>query len=65
MNNIEHMKDEDLLTSLEVASILRISPLTLTRWRNKDPDLIPCFKVGRRYLYKVSEVKKYIESIQV
>ena len=65
-NDVENntLNADVLLTAMEVASILRISPLTLTKWRNSSNPRIACFKIGRRYVYKAIDVKKYIESIQ-
>ncbi len=57
---MEKSLEEEYLTTGEVAEILRTPPETVRYWRHtgKGPD---SFKVGRRVLYAVSDVKTFID----
>lgn len=57
------MSDEDLLTTEEVAAILRTPVATVLYWRvhNRGPKSI---KVGRRVLYARGDVNDYIRSLR-
>jgi predicted site-specific integrase-resolvase len=48
------------LNSSEVARLIKVSPLTLYRWRKsgKGP---PCTKIAARYLYDQAAVIRWIE----
>lgn len=53
-------RDEDeLLTFLEVAEILKVSPNTLRWWRQQDtgPEL---FRMGRRLMSTVGDVRRFM-----
>lgn len=46
--------DSDLLTSAEVASLARVSHVTLQRWR--DAGKLPYIRVGRTIRYRREDV---------
>jgi excisionase family DNA binding protein len=50
----------DWLDTQQTAELLRLSPLTLSRWRKagKGPR---CARVGRRYLYDRADVNTWLE----
>lgn len=53
-------RDEDeLLTFLEVAEILKVSPNTMRWWRQQDrgPEL---FRMGRRLMSTVGDVRRFM-----
>ena len=51
--------EEELLTFVEVAEILRISPSTLRWWRQQGtgPEL---FRMGRRLMSTVGDVRRFM-----
>lgn len=51
------------LTTVEVAEICRTSPETIRWWRHigKGPR---SFKLGRRVLYRLTDVEQWIESLR-
>ncbi len=55
------MKDNDLLTLDEVATLCRTSPSTVYHWRymGRGPRAI---KLGRRLLFRRSDVTMFLES---
>lgn len=55
------MNEDRLLTKEEVAEYLRISRATLGRLMKK----IPYIKLGRRVLFKKSDIDKFLESKKV
>ena len=55
------MEDETYLVETEVAELLRLSPLTLTRWRYEKTGP-PYYKPGGRILYSKSEVLSWLEA---
>jgi excisionase family DNA binding protein len=66
-----NIKDIDshpiLITSKELAEILGVSANTLTSWRIIDKKMekkprIPFLKLGNKVRYKLSDIKKFIES---
>lgn len=52
-------EDEKLLTTNEVKNLLHVSTTTLYQW--KRTGYLTPLKVGLKYLYKQSEIKKLIE----
>lgn len=48
-------------TQLELANVLKISPKTLEMMRQQGTGPIYC-KMGRRVLYKASEIEAYLEA---
>jgi excisionase family DNA binding protein len=51
----------DLLTTPQVAELLGVSPLTLSRWRVKDKGP-RCALVGKGYLYERRDVLDWLET---
>jgi len=52
-------EETDLLTPLETARFLRISPKTLPRWRWEGTG--PTFvRVGRKILYRREDLEKFV-----
>ncbi|ORC37365.1 hypothetical protein B4O97_04010 [Marispirochaeta aestuarii] len=49
-----------ILTSYETAEMLRISMPTL--YRHVRDGLIPCLRVGRRKLFRYSDIEKFIDN---
>lgn len=54
------MQDK-LLTTAEVADLLRITPGTLRLWRHRQQGP-PSYAYGRQVVYKTSEVDAWLES---
>ncbi len=52
------VKDE-LLSETEEAKRLRVHPRTMVNWRARG--LVPYYKIGRRILYRSSDVDKVLE----
>jgi helix-turn-helix protein len=48
-----------LLTEEEAAGFLRVSREAILRLKRDEVDPIPCYKVGRRYLYDPKEVLRW------
>ena len=56
------LHSDPLLTSVDAAKYLTVSPRTLRRWRLDYPDLIPHVKMGFKSVrYRKSELDKFIE----
>jgi len=55
------MGEDRLLTKEEAAEYMRISRATLGRIMKE----IPYIKLGRRVLFKMSDIEKYLESKRV
>ena len=51
--------EEELLSTAEVSKLLKIKDRTLCIYRDKFQ--IPHLKVGRKYLYKISDLKQFID----
>lgn len=49
------METPDLLTSAEVAAMMRVSHVTLQRWR--DSNKLPYVRVGRTIRYRRTDVE--------
>lgn len=49
----------DILTIKEVAKLLRVTPLTVSRWGKRIPHVVINGRGDRRYLLK--DVKKFME----
>jgi excisionase family DNA binding protein len=47
-------KPRDLVTQKEVAALLNVHPITVSRWTVAG--LIPCYRVGRILRYKLSDI---------
>jgi len=54
--------EEKPLTMTEVAEHLRCNRKTVERWLKEKPGFPKPFKIGRRLLWKRSEVGEYLES---
>jgi excisionase family DNA binding protein len=50
---------DELLTQKEIAKVFRITPQTLHRWRKIGK--IPFVQIGRKILFKVSDVRGIVE----
>lgn len=52
------------MTAAEAAAYLRVRPLTLARWRKAGTG--PNYaKVGKRYLYRLSDLEAYVTARRV
>ena len=51
---------EQLLTSAEAASILRVNPKVLERWAKAGE--VPAFKVGKFWRYRASALESWVEA---
>ena len=51
-------EDAQLLTTDEVAELLRIAPATLVDWRHNQKGL-RCYKMGREVRYKLADVLEW------
>lgn len=58
----ENSSEEVLLSTSEVSKLLKIKDRTLCIYREKFQ--IPHLKVGRKYLYKISDLKQFIDFIK-
>lgn len=54
-----HSPEEELLSTAEVSKLLKIKDRTLCIYREKFQ--IPHLKMGRKYLYKISDLKQFID----
>lgn len=54
---------DPLLTREEVAELIRTPAKTLAYWQTagKGP---PCFRVGKRVLYRTSEVQRWLQALE-
>jgi len=59
MNQSSLADKEELHSETEEATRLRVHPRTLINWRARN--LIPYFKIGRRILYRSSDVDRVLE----
>jgi hypothetical protein len=50
----------DLLTRVEAARYLRISPITLGKWSSSRRQPIPFVRVGRRAMYRVADLERFL-----
>lgn len=48
-----------LMTEAEACRFLRVSRVAVLKFRRNPLDPIPCFKVGRRYLYERGDLLKW------
>ena len=48
-----------LLTEAETSRFLRVSRVAILKFRRDPVDPIPCFKIGRRYLYDPAEILRW------
>lgn len=60
-NRVQEPEEMRLLTRDEAATILGLRPHTLTIWKCRGHNDLPWVKVGRRVMYKKSDVDAYIE----
>jgi len=51
--------NDGLLSEIEQAKRLRVHPRTMINWRARG--LIPYFKIGRRILYRSSDVDRILD----
>jgi hypothetical protein len=47
------------MTEAEACRFLRVSRVAILKFRRNPLDPIPCFKVGRRYLYERGDLLKW------
>lgn len=57
------MSNDELLTIEELAEILRTTPGSLHQRRYRGDPMPPAIKLGRRLLYRHSDVDKFINSL--
>lgn len=58
-NIVKERNEMDLLTSKEVAELLRVRTTTMNTLRKQG---LPFYMIGRSYRYLESEIKEYIEN---
>lgn len=56
---IEKPKEERLYTSKETAKMLRVTPVTLHRWKSEG--LIPHIRIGNNIRYKETDIEKMLQ----
>ena len=56
-SNIQSL-DDSFIDTIKAARILRVSPSTLSQWRQRDIGP-PYYKIGRTIRYKVVDIKDY------
>lgn len=49
---------EPLLSCVEAADLLQIHVVTLQRWSREGS--VPCFRIGRRFAYRASELNIWL-----
>lgn len=54
-----------MLNTNEAAKILRTTPQTLAKWRCTGPVHIPYYKLGRKVVYKLSDLEDYLSQHKV
>jgi hypothetical protein len=52
----------DLRTRVEAAAFLRIQPQTLAVWKTTKRYDLPVIMVGRRAMYRQSDLEKFLQS---
>jgi hypothetical protein len=52
--------DDDILTTKEVTTYLNVSPVAISKWRQKGFDM-KCARVGNKCFYYFRDVKEFIE----
>lgn len=57
---IEEYNNTELLSNQEAADFLKINVRTLNNWRCNNSTIIPFVKIGRRVVYKKSNLISYI-----
>lgn len=57
----QYIPQDNLLTPLQLAEILGVSPGTLAVWRSNGTCQIPYIKVGRCVRYKRSVIERFLE----
>lgn len=57
------MKDSKFYKIEDVCELLQVSKITIYRWIK--PGKIAAYKVGKSYLFKISDVHKLIEDSKV
>ena len=57
------MKDSEFYKIEDVCELLQVSKITVYRWIKSGK--IPAYKVGKSYLFKISDVHKLIEDSKV
>lgn len=55
----------ELLTTREVAELLRLKPGTLNSWRWSKRNNLPAIKIGGRCRYRREDVERFIEEGRV
>lgn len=50
---------DEILTTAEVAALLKAPPATLRFWRHKEMGP-PCFVLGRRVVYRAADVDQWV-----
>lgn len=59
------MDADRLLTRVEAAKYLGISPITLANWVSTKRQVVPCVKIGRLVRYRLSDLEAFVESRRV
>lgn len=54
-----------LLSRDEAATYLNIAPKTLANWASTGKVQIPYHKIGKRVLYKISDLETYLDSVRM
>ncbi|NOR70349.1 MAG: helix-turn-helix domain-containing protein [Methylomarinum sp.] len=62
ITEIQQPNERELLTSVEAARILAMSPKTLARWRCQNNTLLPSLKIGGLVRYMRKDVNDFIDS---
>ncbi|WP_085440393.1 helix-turn-helix domain-containing protein [Magnetofaba australis] len=54
--------EPELITPREAAKILGVEPTTLGNWRHTKRYPLPYVKVGKKVMYRLTDVEEFIES---
>jgi predicted DNA-binding transcriptional regulator AlpA len=60
-SNIVGNLSEENFNMKELVEFLKVDRRTITRWIKEEPNFPKPFKIGRKLLWKRSEIEEYIE----
>jgi predicted DNA-binding transcriptional regulator AlpA len=54
--------NEENFDMKDLAKFIKVNRCTINRWKKNNPDFPRPFRVGRKLLWKKSEIEEYMES---
>ncbi len=58
IKSMDHLSDDQLLSTIEVAAYLKVSIRTLQKWR--DTGILNYSAIGRKFYYQLSDIQKMV-----